>query len=89
MSATASKLLATYEWDPGWKLTPRPVAAQIGVLGAIHMSNCGAAYLGIGTLARNTLTTRPSAAHAVTRAAGAAMIVLGTLLVMERAFASI
>jgi threonine/homoserine/homoserine lactone efflux protein len=66
-----------------------PIAIQIGVLGAIHMSNCGAAYLAVGTLARNTLTSRPSAAHAVTRAAGAAMIVLGTLLMVERAFTSI
>jgi threonine/homoserine/homoserine lactone efflux protein len=66
-----------------------PVAVQIGVLGTIHMGNCAAAYLAVGTLARNTLTGRPSAAHAVTRAAGAAMIVLGALLVLERAFASI
>jgi threonine/homoserine/homoserine lactone efflux protein len=66
-----------------------PVAVQIGVLGAIHMTNCGAAYLGVGTLARNALTGRPTAAHAVTRAAGAAMIVLGALLVLERAVASI
>jgi len=66
-----------------------PIAAQIGLLGTIHMTNCGAAYLAVGTLARNTLTSRPSAAHGVTRAAGAAMIVLGALLVLERAFASI
>jgi threonine/homoserine/homoserine lactone efflux protein len=62
-----------------------PVAVQIGVLGAIHMGNCGVAYLGVGTLARNLLTKRPGAAHTITRAAGAAMIVLGTLLVLERA----
>jgi threonine/homoserine/homoserine lactone efflux protein len=62
-----------------------PVAVQIGVLGAIHMGNCGVAYLGVGTLARNLLTKRPRAAHTITRAAGAAMIVLGTLLVLERA----
>jgi cytochrome P450 len=30
MSATAIKLLATYEWEPRWKSTPQPVAAQIG-----------------------------------------------------------
>ena len=66
-----------------------PVAVQIAVLGTIHMTNCAAAYLAVGTLARNTLTGRPSAAHAVTRAAGAAMIVLGALLVLERAVASI
>lgn len=62
-----------------------PVAAQIGVMGAIHMANCAVAYLGVGTLARNLLPRRPNAAHAVTRVAGAAMIVLGVLLLLERA----
>jgi threonine/homoserine/homoserine lactone efflux protein len=62
-----------------------PVAVQIGVLGAIHMGNCAIGYLGVGTLARNVLTSRPTAAHAVTRAAGAAMIVLGTSLLLDRA----
>ncbi|HKO28679.1 MAG TPA: LysE family translocator [Solirubrobacteraceae bacterium] len=62
-----------------------PVAAQIGVLGAIHMANCAVAYLGVGSLARNLLTRRPTAAHTVTRLAGAAMIVLGALLLLERA----
>lgn len=64
-----------------------PVSAQIGVLGAIHMGNCAVAYLGVGTLARNLLTSRPTAAHTVTRAAGTAMIVLGALLLLERALA--
>jgi threonine/homoserine/homoserine lactone efflux protein len=64
-----------------------PVAFQIGVLGAIHVTNCVVAYLGLGTLARNLLAGRPAAADGVTRAAGAAMIVLGALLVLERAFA--
>jgi threonine/homoserine/homoserine lactone efflux protein len=62
-----------------------PISAQIGVLGAIHMANCTLAYLGVGTLARNLLTTRPTAAQTVTRAAGAAMIILGALLLLERA----
>jgi threonine/homoserine/homoserine lactone efflux protein len=64
------------------------VAVQIGVLGAIHMGNCAVAYLGLGTLARNLLTRRPTAAQTVNRAAGVAMIVLGTLLLLERALAS-
>ena len=62
-----------------------PVAAQIAVLGAIHTANCAVAYLGLGTLARNALVRRPSAAYAVTRISGVAMIVLGGLLVLERA----
>ena len=62
-----------------------PVTAQIAVLGAIHTANCAVAYLGLGTLARNALVRRPSAAYAVTRISGVAMIVLGGLLVLERA----
>jgi threonine/homoserine/homoserine lactone efflux protein len=62
-----------------------PVAAQIGVLGAIHTANCAVAYSGLGTLARNTLVGRPTAARAVTRASGVAMIALGVLLLFERA----
>jgi threonine/homoserine/homoserine lactone efflux protein len=65
-----------------------PVAAQIGVLGAIHIANCAVAYVGVGTLARNVLVSRPMAAHAVTRASGIAMILLGVLLVAERVMAS-
>ena len=66
-----------------------PVAVQLGVLGAIHAGNCGVGYLAIGTLARNVFAERASAAQTVTRAAGVAMLVLGALLVLERAVASI
>jgi threonine/homoserine/homoserine lactone efflux protein len=61
-----------------------PVPVQIGALGAIHAGNCAVAYLGLGTLARNVLAARPAAAGKVTRGAGAAMIVLGALLLLER-----
>jgi threonine/homoserine/homoserine lactone efflux protein len=62
-----------------------PIPTQIGVLGAIHVVNCAVAYLALGTLARNLFAASPTAAHAVTRAAGAAMIGLGVLLLLERA----
>ena len=62
-----------------------PVSVQIGVLGAIHMGNCAVAYGGVGTLARTLLTERPAASRTITRAAGAAMLVLGALLMLERA----
>jgi cytochrome P450 len=43
MSATATKLLGTYEWEPRWKVHPRPVAAQIG--GVARSSDaCPATY---------------------------------------------
>jgi threonine/homoserine/homoserine lactone efflux protein len=66
-----------------------PVTVQIAVLGAIHMTNCAAAYLALGTLARNTLASRPASADAITRASGVAMVVLGVLLLVERAVASV
>ena len=66
-----------------------PTAVQIGVLGAIHMTNCAVAYLALGTLARTTLAGRPTAAHAVTRVSGVAMIFLGVLLLVDRALASL
>jgi threonine/homoserine/homoserine lactone efflux protein len=66
-----------------------PISAQIGVLGAIHMAGCAIAYLGVGTLAISLLAKRPSAAHIMTRAAGAAMVVLGALLLFERALVAI
>ncbi|MCX4418554.1 LysE family translocator [Streptomyces mirabilis] len=67
--------------DPGagW-----PVAAQTGLLGALHMTACAVVYLVVGVLARTVLKTRPSAARAVTRASGAMMIVIGGFLLVER-----
>jgi cytochrome P450 len=43
MSATATKLLAAYEWEPRWKLPPRPVATQIGGV-ARSCDPCRATY---------------------------------------------
>lgn len=63
----------------GW-----PVAAQTGLLSAVHLTACTVVYLGVGILARTVLGTRPSAARAVTRASGAMMIAIGTLLLVER-----
>lgn len=65
-----------------------PVSVQIGALGAIHVINCAVAYLALGLLARNLLSTHPSIASTVSRAAGVAMIVVGGLLVLERALAA-
>ncbi|NYI94258.1 threonine/homoserine/homoserine lactone efflux protein [Streptomonospora nanhaiensis] len=63
---------------------PWPMAAQIGLLGALHTLNCGVVYFGVGTLARLVLRTRPAAARAVSRLAGAAMVVIGVSLLAER-----
>ncbi|MET9762800.1 LysE family translocator [Streptomyces sp. NPDC006372] len=67
--------------DPsgGW-----PVATQTGLLGALHMTACALVYLTVGVLARTVLSTRPSAARAVTRVSGVLMIVIGGFLLVER-----
>ncbi|MEU8520977.1 LysE family translocator [Streptomyces sp. NPDC048577] len=67
--------------DPtgGW-----PVAAQTGLLGTLHMTTCALVYLAVGVLARTVLTTRPSAARAVTRVSGVMMLAIGAFLLAER-----
>lgn len=64
--------------------TSWPVAAQTGLLGALHMTACAVVYLGVGVLARTVLRARPSAARAVTRFSGAMMIAIGAFLLVER-----
>ncbi|MET7917606.1 LysE family translocator [Streptomyces avermitilis] len=63
----------------GW-----PVAAQTGLFGTLHMASCAVVYLAVGVLARTVLTTRPTAARAVTRVSGTMMIVIGGFLLVER-----
>lgn len=63
----------------GW-----PVAAQTGLLSAVHLTACAVVYLGVGVLARTVLSTRPSSARAVTRVSGAMMIAIGAFLLAER-----
>jgi threonine/homoserine/homoserine lactone efflux protein len=63
-----------------------PVAAQIGLLGALHTANCGAGYLGVGVLARSVLRSRPDAARLTTRLSGVAMVMLGIALLAEHWF---
>jgi threonine/homoserine/homoserine lactone efflux protein len=61
-----------------------PVAVQIVVLGLVHVANCAVVYTGIGVGSRTVLRTRPLAARAVSRVSGAAMIIIGVMLVAER-----
>ncbi|WP_328778011.1 LysE family translocator [Streptomyces canus] len=63
----------------GW-----PVAAQTGLLSTVHLTACAVVYLAVGVLARTVLSTRPTAARAVTRISGAMMIVIGAVLLVER-----
>ncbi|MEU5624845.1 MULTISPECIES: LysE family transporter [Streptomyces] len=61
-----------------------PFAAQIVALGLVHTANCAVVYTGVGTTARRILGARPAVAAAVSRVSGAAMILVGALLLMER-----
>jgi threonine/homoserine/homoserine lactone efflux protein len=67
--------------SPRWSW---PLALQLGFLGLIFMLSCGSFYLCVGTFARKALHTRPTVARVITRLSGAAMIVIGTLLLVER-----
>lgn len=63
----------------GW-----PIAAQIGLLGLVFIVTCAVFYLGLGTFARTLLRTRPAAARLLARISGAAMIIIGGILVAGR-----
>jgi len=67
--------------NPRWSW---PLAAQLGFLGLVFMLTCGAFYFFLGSSARKILHARPAAARAVSRFSGAAMIVIGALLLIDR-----
>jgi threonine/homoserine/homoserine lactone efflux protein len=61
-----------------------PVAVQLALLGAVFTVSCAVFYAGLGQVARTVLRARPTAAGAVARLAGAAMAVIGVLLIVDR-----
>jgi len=61
-----------------------PVGGQIMLLGLVHIATCAVIYAGVGTGARVVLSTRPAAAKVVTRISGAAMTVIGIILLVEQ-----
>ena len=61
-----------------------PVAAQILLLGLAHVATCAVVYTGVGLSARAVLATRPAAAKVITRFSGAAMTVIGVILIVEQ-----
>jgi threonine/homoserine/homoserine lactone efflux protein len=67
--------------DPQWAW---PLTVQLSFLGLVFMLTCAVFYLCLGAFARKILSARPAAARAVTRCSGAAMIVIGALLLAER-----
>ena len=80
-AAPASTAWAT---NPQWTW---PLAVQLGFLGLVFMLTCAIFYLCLGSFARRILYARPAAARVVTRFSGAAMIVIGALLLVERLIA--
>jgi threonine/homoserine/homoserine lactone efflux protein len=61
-----------------------PIGVQILVLGLIHVMTCAVVYTSVGAGARVVLSARPAAARVVAHIAGAAMVVIGFLLLVER-----
>jgi threonine/homoserine/homoserine lactone efflux protein len=61
-----------------------PLAAQVVSLGLVHGASCALVYTGVGAGARLVLRARPTAAQAVTRFSGAAMVLVGVLLLVEQ-----
>jgi threonine/homoserine/homoserine lactone efflux protein len=59
------------------------VPAQIMLLGLIHVMNCGVVYAGVGVGSRVVLSSRPGWSRMVSRVSGAAMVVIGVLLLIE------
>jgi threonine/homoserine/homoserine lactone efflux protein len=62
----------------GW-----PLPAQLALLGVVFTLSCGAFYLGLGTVVRTVLVSRPWATR-TQRASGAAMMIIGVFLLAER-----
>lgn len=61
---------------------PWPIGAQIVLLGLVHVATCAVIYTAVGVGARRVVGARPAAAGTLTRFSGAAMIVIGVLLLI-------
>jgi threonine/homoserine/homoserine lactone efflux protein len=61
-----------------------PLSVQVLALGSLHVTNCAVVYTAVGVGARRVLEARPAAARAVSRFSGAAMVGIGTLLLVEQ-----
>jgi len=61
-----------------------PVAMQILALGSVPVASCAVVYTAVGFGARWVLQARPRAARTVSRFSGAAMVGIGTLLLVEQ-----
>lgn len=64
--------------------TGMPAAAQMLVLGALHLADIAVIYTLVALLARRLLRTRPRALALVGRLSGAMMVLIGVSLLVER-----
>jgi threonine/homoserine/homoserine lactone efflux protein len=60
-----------------------PPGVQIAVLGLVFTLTCAVFYAGLGVFARTVLRARPGAARMLSRCSGAAMVVIGGVLLAE------
>jgi threonine/homoserine/homoserine lactone efflux protein len=61
-----------------------PLAAQLGILGLVFTLTCAIFYLSMGSFTQRILNATPAVARVLTRVSGAAMIVIGATLLVER-----
>ncbi len=60
-----------------------PLPMQMALLGLVFVVTCGAFYALVGFSARAILTAKPAAARLISRVSGAAMILVGLILLVE------
>lgn len=61
-----------------------PVAAQMSLLGVLHLITCTVVYLLVGYSARALLSSRPKAAHGVSVVSGMVIILVSLALIYEQ-----
>jgi threonine/homoserine/homoserine lactone efflux protein len=61
-----------------------PLPVQLTALGMTFTATCAVVYLCVGASAQHLLQARPSVSRVVSRVSGASMIVIGTVLLVER-----
>lgn len=61
-----------------------PLPVQMAALGITFTATCAVVYLCVGAFAQHLLHARPSVSRIASRASGASMVVIGTVLLVER-----
>jgi threonine/homoserine/homoserine lactone efflux protein len=61
-----------------------PLPIQMMALGVAFTATCAVVYLCVGASAQHLLQARPSVSRIVSRVSGASMVVIGTVLLVER-----